>query len=127
VKATRCQGADFRGRRQHSQRANRPSRLRVLGACRHARVAPVITAAEHKSKFSRWPRCLFSKGFHEHRNRVTLSTAALGLHAPWAVEAVKLGTSRHRIDFKLRCHAKALHCSLCGAAGQRIYDRMQRK
>lgn len=38
----------------------------------------------------------------------SLFTAALGLQAPWAVEAVELNTSKRRIDFEVLCKAKAL-------------------
>jgi transposase len=57
----------------------------------------------------------------------SLFTAALGLQAPWAVDAVELDTAKHRIDFEVRCKAKALSCPACGAADQGIYDRMRRQ
>jgi len=56
-----------------------------------------------------------------------LFTAALGPHAPWAVEAVDLNTTKHRIDFEVRCKAKTLPCPHCGAADQGIHDRMRRQ
>ena len=57
----------------------------------------------------------------------SLFTAALGLLAPWAVEAVELDTTKHRIDFEVRCKARALSCPACGAADQGIHDRMRRE
>ena len=33
---------------------------------------------------------------------------------------------RRRIDFEVRCSAKALACPHCGAADQRIHDRLRR-
>jgi transposase len=55
-----------------------------------------------------------------------LFTGALGLVAPWAVEKVELDTTRGRIDFEVRCKAKTLTCPHCGAAEQRIHDRLHR-
>ena len=57
----------------------------------------------------------------------SLFTAALGLQAPWAVEAVELNTTKRRIDFEVRCKAKALSCPACGAAQQGIHDRVRRE
>lgn len=57
----------------------------------------------------------------------SLFTAALGLQAPWAVEAVELNTTKHRIDFEVRCKAKALSCPGCGATQQGIHDRVRRE
>ncbi len=57
----------------------------------------------------------------------SLFTAALGLQAPWAVQSVQLDTAKHRIDFEVRCNAKALNCPACGAADQGIHDRMRRQ
>jgi transposase len=55
-----------------------------------------------------------------------LFTGALGLVAPWVVEKVELDTTRGRIDFEVRCKAKTLTCPHCGAAEQRIHDRLHR-
>ena len=57
----------------------------------------------------------------------SLFTAALGLQAPWAVEAVDLNTAKSRIDFEVRCKAKTLTCPRCGAADQGIHDRVRRQ
>jgi transposase len=57
----------------------------------------------------------------------SLFTAALGLQAPWAVESVDLNTTKHRIDFEVRCKIKTMTCPHCGAAGQGIHDRMRRE
>ena len=56
----------------------------------------------------------------------SLFTSALGLVAPWEVDKVELDTARRRIDFEVRCSAKALSCPHCGAAEQRIHDRLRR-
>jgi transposase len=56
----------------------------------------------------------------------SLFTSALGLVAPWEVDKVELDTARRRIDFEVRCSAKALACPHCGAADQRIHDRLRR-
>ncbi len=56
----------------------------------------------------------------------SLFTSALGLVAPWEVDKVDLNTARRRIDFEVRCQAKALACPYCGAAEQRIHDRLRR-
>jgi len=56
----------------------------------------------------------------------SLFTSALGLVAPWEVDKVDLDTARRRIDFEVRCSAKALSCPHCGAAEQRIHDRLRR-
>ena len=55
-----------------------------------------------------------------------LFTSALGLVAPWAVEGVALDTAQRRIDFEVRCSARTLACPKCGAADQRIHDRLRR-
>ena len=55
-----------------------------------------------------------------------LFTSALGLASPWEVEKVDLDTARRRIDFEVRCHAKALACPQCGTTGQPIHDRLRR-
>ena len=56
----------------------------------------------------------------------SLFTSALGLVPPWEVAKVDLDTARRRIDFEVRCSAKALACPHCGAADQRIHDRLRR-
>ena len=53
-------------------------------------------------------------------------TSALGLVAPWGVDKVELDTARCRIDFEVCCSAKTLSCPHCGAADQRIHDRLRR-
>jgi transposase len=55
-----------------------------------------------------------------------LFTSALDLQAPWAVDDVKLDTVKRRIDFEVVCQAALLTCPQCGAAGQRIHDRLRR-
>lgn len=55
-----------------------------------------------------------------------LFTSALGLVPPWEVDKVELDTARRRIDFEVRCTAKMLACPHCGAAEQRIHDRLRR-
>lgn len=55
-----------------------------------------------------------------------LFTSALGLVLPWEVDKVDLDTTRRRIDFEVRCSVKALACPHCGAAEQRIHDRLRR-
>jgi len=55
-----------------------------------------------------------------------LFTSALGLVEPWKVGKVELGTARRRIDFEVHCTAKVLTCPGCGAAEQRIHDRLRR-
>jgi transposase len=55
-----------------------------------------------------------------------LFTSALGLGPPWEVEKVDLDTARQRIDFEVRCTAKALACPQCGVADQRVHDRLRR-
>ena len=55
-----------------------------------------------------------------------LFTSALGLVPPWEVAKVDLDTGRRRIDFEVRCSAKALACPHCSAAEQRIHDRLRR-
>ena len=56
----------------------------------------------------------------------SLFTSALGLVPPWAVDKVDLDTARRRIDFEVRCSPKTLACPHCGAADQRIHDRLRR-
>ena len=56
----------------------------------------------------------------------SLFTGALGLVAPWEVDKVDLDTALRRIDFEVRCTAKTLACPHCGAADQRIHDRLRR-
>ena len=56
----------------------------------------------------------------------SLFTSALGLVPPWQVGKVELETVRRRIDFEVRCSAKKLACPHCGAADQRIHDRLRR-
>lgn len=55
-----------------------------------------------------------------------LFTSALGLVPPWEVEKVDLDTARRRIDFEVRCNAKALACPQCGAVAQPVHDRLRR-
>jgi len=55
-----------------------------------------------------------------------LFTSALGLVPPWEVQEVKLDTARKRIDFQVRCGAVGLACPACGAADQKIHDRLRR-
>ena len=56
----------------------------------------------------------------------SLFTSALGLQPPWAVGAVKLDTAKRRIDFEVSCQGARLACPHCGAAEQRIHDRLRR-
>jgi transposase len=55
-----------------------------------------------------------------------LFTSALGLQAPWAVRDVQLDTAKHRIDFDVECKQALLACPACGAASQKVHDRMSR-
>jgi len=55
-----------------------------------------------------------------------LFTSALGLHAPWEVQDVRLDTAKHRIDFDVLCKKASLACPSCGAAAQPVHDRLQR-
>ena len=55
-----------------------------------------------------------------------LFTSALGLQAPWVVRDVRLDTARHRIDFYVECKQARLACPACGAASQKVHDRLQR-
>lgn len=55
-----------------------------------------------------------------------LFTSALGLVAPWEVVRVDLDAPKGRIDFEVRCAAKALTCPQCGSAGQPVHDRLRR-
>ncbi len=55
-----------------------------------------------------------------------LFTSALGLVPPWEVQDVRLDTVRKRIDFEVHCGAGLLACPACGAAGQKVHDRLRR-
>jgi len=55
-----------------------------------------------------------------------LFTSALGLLAPWAVRAVQLDTVKNRIDFDVECGHSLLTCPACGAASQKVHDRLPR-
>ncbi len=55
-----------------------------------------------------------------------LFTSALGLQPPWVVEDVKLDMLAKRIDFEVRCAGALLSCPACGAASQRVHDRLRR-
>lgn len=55
-----------------------------------------------------------------------LFTSALGLVAPWEVQDVQLDTVRKRIDFEVHCGAGLLACPACGAAAQKVHDRLRR-
>lgn len=55
-----------------------------------------------------------------------LFTSALGLQPPWVVEDVKLDVARKRIDFEVSCQGALLSCPACGAASQRVHDRLRR-
>jgi transposase len=55
-----------------------------------------------------------------------LFTSALGLQAPWVVRDVRLDTAKHRIDFDVHCTQALLACPACGAASQKVHDRMPR-
>ena len=55
-----------------------------------------------------------------------LFTSALGLQAPWAVRDVRLDTAKHRIDFDVECKQPLLACPACGAAAQKVHDRLER-
>jgi transposase len=55
-----------------------------------------------------------------------LFTSALGLQPPWAVRDVRLDTARHRIDFDVECKQALLACPACGAASQKVHDRLSR-
>ena len=56
----------------------------------------------------------------------TLFTHALGLHAPWVVQDVKLDTAARRIDFDISCQDARLACPACGAEHQPVHDRLPR-
>ena len=56
----------------------------------------------------------------------SLFTSALVLRPPWAVVDVKLDTAKRRIDFEVLCEGTRLACPQCGAADQRIHDRLRR-
>ena len=58
--------------------------------------------------------------------RSVLFTNALGLVPPWEVAKVELDTAQRRIDFEVRYSASTLACPRCGAADQRIHDRLRR-
>jgi transposase len=55
-----------------------------------------------------------------------LFTSALGLQAPWVVRDVRLDTVKHRIDFDVHCMQALLTCPACGAASQKVHDRLPR-
>lgn len=55
-----------------------------------------------------------------------LFSSALGLQLPWVVEEVRLDTAKRRIDFEIGCEGGALACPACGAAAQRVHDRLRR-
>ena len=55
-----------------------------------------------------------------------LFTSALGLQAPWVVRDVRLDTAKHRIDFDVECKQALLACPACGAAAQKVHDRLPR-
>ena len=55
-----------------------------------------------------------------------LFTSALGLQAPWAVREVRLDTVKNRIDFDVECKQAQLTCPACGAASQKVHDRLPR-
>ena len=55
-----------------------------------------------------------------------LFTSALGLQAPWVVRDVRLDTAKHRIDFDVECKQALLACPACGAASQKVHDRLER-
>ena len=55
-----------------------------------------------------------------------LFTSALGLQPPWAVRDVRLDTAKHRIDFDVECKQVLLSCPACGAASQKVHDRLNR-
>lgn len=55
-----------------------------------------------------------------------LFTSALGLQAPWAVRDVRLDTAKNRIDFEVECKQALLACPACGAASQKVHDRLPR-
>ena len=55
-----------------------------------------------------------------------LFTGALGLQAPWVVREVRLDTAKHRIDFDVECKQSLLACPACGAASQKVHDRLPR-
>ena len=55
-----------------------------------------------------------------------LFSSALGLVSPWEVDKVELDTTRRRIDFEVRCTAKAMTCPACGVAAQPVHDRLRR-
>ena len=54
----------------------------------------------------------------------SLFTSALGLVPRWQVEKVDLDTTLRRIDFEVRCYAKRLSCTHCGATEQPVHDRL---
>jgi transposase len=55
-----------------------------------------------------------------------LFTSALGLQAPWEVRDVRLDAAKHRIDFDIECKQALLACPACGAASQKVHDRLPR-
>lgn len=56
----------------------------------------------------------------------TLFTQALGLVPPWEVESFNFSPTEGRIDFHVTCPLTRLVCPACGAAEQRIHDRLER-
>jgi transposase len=56
-----------------------------------------------------------------------LFTTALGLTAPWEVEAVELSEAAHRIDFTVRSTANRFTCPGCGLVEQPRHDGVQRQ
>ena len=56
-----------------------------------------------------------------------LLTSALGLQRPWTVEQVRLDAASNRIDFDIVCQDAVLTCPHCGAAGQKVHDRLPRQ
>jgi transposase len=56
-----------------------------------------------------------------------LFTSALGLQPPWVVEDVRLDVPAKRIDFEVGCAGALQRCPACGAASQRVHDRLRRK
>ena len=57
------------------------------------------------------------------QNLNELFTAALGIHAPWSVQAVRFQPQANEIHFDLVCGAKRVNCPVCEAENQPIHDR----
>jgi transposase len=55
-----------------------------------------------------------------------LFSAALGMEAPWRVEAIRFEPETQTVHFDLICEATRLPCPACGAADQPIHDRQRR-